>query len=314
MKLTTEKKREVLAGFGLLLIAFIWGFAFVVVKNSLDYIPAVYMLAFRFTIAGVALAVVFFKKLKKLNRYLLLHGGILGLLLFTAYLFQTIGCKYTTAGKNAFLTTIYVILVPFFHWIISKKRPDAYCMSAAVLAVIGIGLLSLQGDLTVNIGDILTIVCGIFYALHVIFIDRYTKADDPVILAVLQVVFAALFSWLTAPFIDGGFPQEAFRIDIVIGMLYLGVFSTMIGFLLQTVCQKYTHPSTSALLMSTEAVFGALCAAIFLREVMSGRMITGCLLMFAAIVLAETKPGRKEALRKRRLADPELDNKKIVKE
>lgn len=293
MKLTKEKKIAVLASFGLLLTAFIWGFAFVVVKNSLDYIPATYMLAFRFVIAAAALSIIFWKKFKKMNRKHVLHGAVLGFFLFTAYLFQTIGCNYTTAGKNAFLTAIYVILVPFFHWVLNKKKPDAYCMVAALLAVVGIGLISLQGDLTVNIGDVLTLICGIFYALQIIFIDRYTEHEDPVIFAVLQVIFAAVFSCITAPVIDGGFPQGAFRTEVIVGMLYLGLLSTMLGFLLQTVCQKYTHPSTSALLMSTEAVFGALCSAIFLHEVMSGRMIVGCVMMFIAIVLAEVKPGLK---------------------
>lgn len=294
MTVTKEKKIKLLAGMGLLLTAFIWGFAFVVVKNSLDYIPPTYMLAFRFTIAGAALAAIFWKRLLGLNRTLVVHGAVLGALLFGAYLLQTIGCKYTTAGKNAFLTTIYVILVPFFHWLISRIRPDGYCITAALLSVAGIGLLSLQGDLSVNIGDLLTLGGGIFYAWHMIFIDRFTENEDPIVLAVLQILFAALFSCITAPVMDGGFPQGVFDAGMLAGMLYLGILSTMVGFLLQNVCQKYTHPSTSALLMSTESVFGALCSVLFLHEVMSGRMVIGCALLFMAIVLAEVKPGRKK--------------------
>ncbi|MFT3984831.1 MAG: DMT family transporter [Lachnospiraceae bacterium] len=294
MIVAREKKIRLLAGMGLLLIAFIWGFAFVVVKNSLDYIPPVYMMAFRFTIAGAALAAIFWKRLMKVNRVLVFHGAILGLFLFAAYMLQTIGCKYTTAGKNAFLTTIYVILVPFFHWALSRIKPDRYCVAAAVLSVVGIGLLSLQGDLSVNIGDLLTLGGGIFYAWHLIFIDRFTENEDPIMLAVLQILFAALFSCVAAPIMDGGFPQGVFRADIIAGMLYLGIFSTMVCFLLQNVCQKYTHPATSALLMSTESVFGALCSVLFLHEIMSGRMVLGCALLFIAIVLAEVKPGSKE--------------------
>lgn len=294
MIVTKEKKIKLLAGMGLLLIAFIWGFAFVVVKSSLDYIPPTYMLAFRFTIAGMASAAIFWKRLRRINRPLVFHGAVLGAFLFAAYLLQTIGCKYTTAGKNAFLTTIYVILVPFFHWLVSRIRPDVYCITAALLSVVGIGLLSLQGDLSVNIGDLLTLGGGIFYAWHLIFIDRFTEKEDPIVLAVLQVLFAALFSCMAAPAMDGGFPQGAFQADIIAGMLYLGILSTMVCFLLQNVCQKYTHPATSALLMSTESVFGALCSVLFLHEVMSGRMVVGCALLFMAIVLAEVKPGRKE--------------------
>ncbi len=294
MKITREKGISILASMGLLMMGFIWGFAFVVVKNSLDYVSASYMLAFRFSIAGAGLAIVFHKRLKRLNKKIILHSAVLGVLLFLAYLFQTIGCDYTTAGKNAFLTTVYVILVPFFHWFISRRRPDGYCMVAAALALTGIGLLSLQGDMTVNIGDLLTLICGVFYALQMIYLDKYTEKEDPVVLATLQILFAAVFSCICAPIMDGGFPMEAFRVSVVVGMLYLGLLSTMVCFLMQSVCQKYTHPATAALLMSTESLFGALCSVIFLNEIMTGRMITGCCLLFIAITLAEVKPGKKK--------------------
>ena len=286
---TTDKKIQVLASFGLLGTAIIWGFAFVVVKNSLDLIPASYMLAFRFTIAAVLLAAIFWKRLKFLNRKIIKEGAVLGFLLFMSYLLQTIGCDYTTAGKNAFLTTVYVVIVPFLHWMMNHKKPDAFCIAAAFLAIVGIGMLSLKGDLTMNIGDVLTLICGFGYALHMIYIDRYTEKQDPVVLTILQLGFAAIFSWIVSPVMDGGFPAGAFQKDILIGMLYLGVLSTMLAFLLQNVCQKYTTPNTASLLLSMESVFGVLFSVLLLGEIMTGRMIVGCLLLFAAVITAETK-------------------------
>lgn len=286
---TSDKKIQILASFGLLGTAVIWGFAFVVVKNSLDLIPASYMLAFRFTIAAVLLAAIFWKRLRTLNRKIIREGAFLGFLLFMSYLLQTIGCDYTTAGKNAFLTTVYVVIVPFLHWMLNHKKPDAYCMGAAFLAIAGIGLLSLKGDLSMNIGDVLTLICGLGYALHMIYIDRYTEKEDPVVLTILQLGFAAAFSWVISPVMDGGFPAAAFCGDIVIGMLYLGILSTMLGFLLQNVCQKYTTPNTASLLLSMESVFGVLFSVLFLGEVMTGRMVFGCILLFAAVITAETK-------------------------
>lgn len=286
---TKESKIRFLANMGMLGTAVIWGFAFVVVKDSLDLIPPTWMLAFRFTIASVVLGLIFIKRMKTVNREILAQGAVLGVFLFLSYLFQTIGCQYTTAGKNAFLTTIYVILVPFLYWMISKIRPDAYCMVAAVLALVGIGLLSLQGDLTMNVGDVLTLICGFGFALHMIYIDRYAKIHDPVILTVLQLGFAALFSWILAPFLDGGFPAGAFEPNIIGGMLYLGIFSTMIGFLLQNVCQKYTTPNAASLLLSMESVFGVLFSVLLLGERMTPRMVVGCVLLFVAVILAETK-------------------------
>lgn len=283
-------KIRVLSSLGLLLAAVIWGFAFVVVKNSLDLIPPIYMLAFRFTIAAAALTLIMFPKLRNLTRRDWTSGAVLGFFLFTAHAVQTIGCQYTTAGKNAFLTTIYVIIVPFLHWIMNRKRPSGYAMTAAMIAVVGIGLLSLQGgDAGVNIGDVLTVICGFLFAVHIVYIDRYTESQDPIILTVMQMIFAATFSWILAPICDGGFPAAAFQSEVVTGMLYLGLLSTMVGFLLQNVGQKYTAPSTASLLLSFESVFGVLFSVIFLQEQLTLRMLFGCGLMFFAVVLVETR-------------------------
>lgn len=284
-----EKNKNYLAGFGLLLAAFIWGFAFVVVKNSLDFIPTAYMLAFRFTIASIGLAIIFHKKLRKINKKAVKSSIVLGLLLVFSYYTQTLGCQYTTAGKNAFLTTIYVIIVPFLYWIFGKKRPDKFVMVSALLAMTGIGLLSLNGDLAMNIGDILTLISGFGYAVHLICIGKYTQEEDPVILTLLQIIVAAVISWGLAFASGYQFPLQVMKLDMAGSMIYLGVFSTMIAFLLQNVGQKYTSPSTSALLLSTESVFGAVFSVIFLQEYFTLKMVIGCILIFIAVIMAETK-------------------------
>jgi Fe-S-cluster-containing hydrogenase component 2/uncharacterized membrane protein len=113
--------------------------------------------------------------------------------------------------------------------------------------------------------------------------------QDPILLTVLQIGVAAVFSWIVAPFMDGGFPAAAFNADIVVSMLYLGLLSTMMAFFLQNVCQKYTQPSTAAILLSTESVFGVVFSVALLGEKLTLRMMTGCILIFIAIILAETK-------------------------
>lgn len=286
---TQNKKIQLLASTGLLGTAVIWGFAFVIVKNSLNLIPTAYMLAFRFTIGAAALAAVFAGRLRKLNKKIWRDGFVLGGLLFISYLLQTEACKYTTAGKNAFLTTVYVVLIPFLNWAINKKKPDIFCVVAAFTAIAGIGLLSLQGDLSVNIGDIMTLFCGLGFAVHMIYIDRFTDRDDPILLSVVQLIFVALFSWLAAPVMNGGFPKEAFSAEIIQGMLYLGLLSSAAGFLLQIVGQKYISPSTTSLILSTEAVFGAFFSVLLLNEIFTLKMAAGCVFILAAIVLAETK-------------------------
>ena len=289
----SNKTRSFICALGLLSITIIWGFAFVVVKNSLDYVPPIYMLAFRFTIASVVLALIFLPRLKKMDKSTFFHGMILGIFLFSAYAFQTVGIQFTTAGKNAFLTTTYVMMVPFLAWIFYKTRPSLYSFVAAIIALVGIGFLSLQGESSegiINIGDVLTIICGFFFAIHIVFIGKYTQNEDPVLLTILQLGFSALFSWILAPFMDGKFPlAEIKRPDVILSMLYLGLFSTLLGFLLQNVCQKYLRASTASLLLSFEAVFGVLCSIIFLKEYLTGKMIFGCFLIFFALILSETQ-------------------------
>jgi len=297
------KKIKIIASLGLLVTSLIWGFAFVIVKDSLVFIPPVYMLAFRFTIACIGLLFVFSKRLRKINKDNVKSSIVLGILLYVSYLLQTIGCLYTTAGKNAFITTIYVVIVPFLYWFISKNKPDIYCLLSAFMAIIGIGLLSMNSDLSINIGDVLTLLCGFGYAIHLIYINKYSKYQDPIILTFLQILVAAILSWLTAPILNGGFPTKATNPNIIIGMLYLGIGSAMIAFLLQNIGQEYIEPSTVALLLSMESVFGVIFSVLVLGEIITTKMLIGCCLIFIAVIMAETKFEFIKLARKKRSID-----------
>ena len=285
------KMIKILASASLLLVTIIWGSAFVVMKTSLDSIRPSYLLACRFSVAALALAVIFRKKVMTMSAREFRCGAVAGVLLFISYYFQTYGLKYTTASKNAFITTLYVILVPFLHWIISRIRPSAHNMAAAVIAVAGLALLSLEGDLTINYGDFLTLICSIGFALHLICLDRYTAFSDPIRLTVMQMAGAAVCSWIVAFFTEGTFsPSVLLERGVLVSVLYLGLASSMLCFLLQTVGQKYLSAATSSILLSFESVFGLVFSVIFLREALTGRMLAGCALMFLAAILAECTP------------------------
>lgn len=277
---------KLLAALGLIVTTIIWGSAFVVMKNSVDIISPTYLLAMRFTIAAIALILVFWRKVMKISRSDLRCGALLGVFLFVSYFFQTYGLKYTTASKNAFITTLYVILVPFFHWLFNRVRPAQKHILAAVIAVVGLALLSLEGDLSVNLGDFLTFICGIFYAVHIVFIDRYTADHDPIKMTVIQMAVAALLSWIVAPVLEGGLDVSVIDRTMVFSLLYLGIFSTMIGFLLQNVGQKYLTPNISSILLSFESVFGLIFSVAFLGDPLTVKLLAGCTLMFAAVILS----------------------------
>ena len=293
-----KKLIGILASGGLILTAAIWGFAFVVVKDSVDTIPPVYMVSIRYTIAAVLLGFVLIPQFKKLNRYYWIHGAVTGLMLALGYITQTIGCKYTTAGKNAFLTTIYVILIPLISWPLNKKRPHFVVFLSAVMALVGIGLLALRnegGVLGFNVGDILTLICGLFYALHIIFTAKFSQDKNPVILTWIQFIVAAVFSWSVSPLIDGSFSVALLKSSrVIFSMLYLGIFSSLVAFLLQNICLKYMESSLASLFLSLESVFGVIFSTIFLRERMTLVMIIGCVLIFASITIADQFHAKKQ--------------------
>ena len=278
----------ILASLGMLITTAIWGFAFVVVKDTVDTVPPVYMMALRFTIAAVGLALFCVKKIKQITPSILLHGEIIGICLFLAYLLQTIGIQYTTAGKNAFLTTVYVIFVPLTLWIATRRFPGIRIIIASIMAMVGVALLTLHDSLIMNKGDVMTLFCGFFFALQIIFIAQYNATEDAILLTLLQLATAALLSWILAPFFDGPAPlAELSNTRTLLSILYLGIFSTLLAFLMQNICQKHTPTSVAAIILSLEAFFGVFFSWIFLREIMTPAMIVGCVILFLSIVLAE---------------------------
>ena len=212
MSETNNKGVKVLASASLLFVTIIWGSAFVVMKNSMDAITPTYLLAYRFTIAALGMAALFWKQIRGMSMQEFKCGALAGLFLFISYYFQTYGLKYTTASKNAFITTLYVVIVPFLAWAVNHVRPKANNLVAAGFAVVGLALLSLKGDLSVNFGDFLTLVCGICFAVHMIFLDRFTAYCTPIRLTVMQMGTAAACSWVLGLLTEGAFHPEVFTL------------------------------------------------------------------------------------------------------
>lgn len=271
----------------LVLATLIWGTSFVIMKNTLDDVPVLFLLAFRFLLAAAILAAVFYKSWKNLNKSYFLYGGIMGLLLLTAYITQTYGLIGTTPGKNAFLTASYCIIVPFFNWIISRKRPDRFNVVAAVLCLCGIGLVSLTSDLSITTGDGLTLLCGFFYAAHIIAVNNFAKGRDIFLITVLQFAVAGVVSLLLS-LITGSMPAAMPR-GATAELLYLAIACTAGALLFQNIGQKYTEPASASVLLSLEAPFGVFFSILFYSERPSARMIFGFFLIFVAVICSETK-------------------------
>ncbi len=270
----------------------IWGSSFVVMKHSLDSFTPFYLLAFRFTAAALVMAVVFWKMWKEMDRGYLIAGAVTGTCLFLAYAFQTFGLDRTTSGKNAFLTAIYCVMVPFLNWLVVKQKPDKWNILAAVVCVVGIGLVSLTtgegGSLTMNLGDALTLVGGIFFAAHIVAVNRFAEGRDIFLVTTLQFAFFALWSWVGALAFREPFPT-GLTSGTVWGLVYLVVFSSCGALLFQNIGQKYTAPATAAVLLSLEAPFGVLTSILVGEENLNALMVLGFVLIFLAVICSETK-------------------------
>ncbi|MDQ6598043.1 DMT family transporter [Bacillus salipaludis] len=285
-------------GDGMLLVtAIIWGSGFVVTDIALQYLTPYQVMAGRFILATFLLIILFGFKLKTLNKSLVWKGAILGMFLFLGFVLQTVGLQYTTPSKNAFLTAVNVVIVPIIAYLLYKRRIDRYEIVGSVIAIVGIGLLSIQSSITVNIGDVLSLACAVAFAFDIFYTNRFVKKEDPISLTLVQFITASLLS-VVAVLIKGDIPTSL-ESEGVYSILYLAVFSTTIAYLFQNKAHQLTSVTKAAIILSTESFFGMLFSVLFLHEVLASRMVMGAVLIVIAIFIAELKPSfnKKQSLK-----------------
>lgn len=292
--MSEHKETSVLARFAsplIVLATIIWGSSFVVMKSSVDVLPTFWLLAIRFTFSALVLAVVFIKRWKVLDRQYLIGGTVMGFCLFVAYAFQTFGLEQTTSGKNAFFTAVYCVIVPFLYWVIAKRRPDKFNILAAFLCIAGIALVSVTGSnaTAFNMGDVLTLIGGFFFAAHIVAVAKYSEGRDIFILTTLQFASFALFSWIGVLITRPALTPGVFDQSLIFSLAYLVIFASCGALLFQNIGQKYTAPSTAAVLLSLEAPFGVFFSILFANERPTPLMFVGFALIFLAVVCSETK-------------------------
>lgn len=267
---------------------FLWGTSFVVLKNALDDMPTLWLLAIRFAGAAMLMALFGVRKMRKLDAGYWKGGAVMGALLAVAYIIQTYGLVFTTPGKNAFLTATYCVLVPFLWWFFRRQKPDRSNVLAAIICFIGMGLVSLQEHLSVNPGDAITIFCGLFYGLHIIATSVAAEDHDAVLLSMVQFLAAAVICFILAP-VFSPFPKQV-PSSTWLSIAYLCIMCTGVCFLLQTIGQKYTPPNEVAIFLTLESVFGAAISVLFFHEKLTVQVFFGFVLIFLAVLISETRP------------------------
>ena len=289
--------KRIRANFFLLTTAFIWGAAFVAQKEAMSYIGPFTFTCVRMLLGGAVLipVIIFLKKTgitpaveaSKIEGPVgdpsFLGGFFCGVILFFALTVQQIGLVYTTAGKAGFITAMYIIIVPVLG-IFMKKRISKIIWLCVILAIAGLYLLCMEGDFTMNKGDALMIFSAFGYAMHIITVDRFSPIGDPVKISCIQFFVCGA---LCFPTLIVEAPALTSILESWLPILYTGVLSCGVAYTFQVVAQRDTSAAITAIILSFESVFAVLMGFLLLSEIMSLKEITGCALMFAAIILAQ---------------------------
>ncbi len=270
----------------LVLSAFMWGLSFAVTKDVLDEVTPAVILAYRYTLASLVMLPLVVVKRKTMSLISAARGLAIGFLSSTAYISQNVGLQYTTASKSSFLTMVYCILTPFVYWIIAKKRTSGFDFAAAALCMTGIAFLSLNGNFSISMGDSLTLISGVVYAVQIVLIGLYCEEDDPFCLTFFMVSASAVSAWtykLLSEGADSYVNAAGWRT-----ILYLALCCTVAAFAMQNWAQKIVPPSETALLVSLESVFGVIGSVVILHDAMSPRLVTGFVLIFISMITSQT--------------------------
>ena len=290
------KNKVIRADLIMLLAAAIWGFAFVAQREGMETMGPFLFNAARFFIGSAVLfpLVWYLSKKNKTptnkeisTKKLLIAGTIAGLFLFLASSFQQVGIQYTTAGKAGFITGLYIFFVPLIG-IFFGQRTGSGTWLGAFIAVIGLYLLSINDDFSIARGDLLQLICAVFFASHILVVGYVAKRMDPLKLSLIQYVVSGVLSFFIAIAIE--LITWQMIVDTAIPLLYAGVMSIGVGYTLQVVAQQHAKSSHAAIILGLEGAFAVLGGWLILDENLSTRGLIGCGLMLSGMFLSQLLP------------------------
>ncbi|MCZ0755913.1 DMT family transporter [Anoxybacillus sp. J5B_2022] len=268
----------------LAIVTIFWGASYLFMKMGLSSLPPFYFIALRFLLAFFIAGAVFYQRLWRVDRRTIRHAFLLGTLLFLVFAFVMIGVQSTTTSHAGFLVSLTVIFVPLFSALFLKQKLARQVVIGVCLAMIGIALLTIKGGFVVKQGDVLCILAAVCYAMHIVVTGQLTKHSDSIALGILQLGACGFISLVVSlSFESPTSPTPSAWIAI----FALGILCSAIGFVVQTVAQKYTTAAHAGLIFSLEPVFAALFGYLFLGEVLPLKGYIGAALVLIGILYAE---------------------------
>jgi drug/metabolite transporter (DMT)-like permease len=273
------------ADLSLIFIVMIWGTTFPLMKIALGNVKPFYFISLRFITAFIVLTLILNKKLKKINLKTIKIGTFLGLWLFLGFAFQIYGLQFTTASRSGFITGLSVIVVPILSIFILKEIPSLSTWGGVFLALVGMYFLTGFTEAGFNYGDLLTFFCAVSIALQIVFLSKYIKNEDPLLITWLQITTVMVLGTVISFFeSSSAAPIDSTSIAVII---YTGIFATALAIFVQSRAQQFTTSSHTGLIFSLEPVFGALFSFMILSERMQTMGMIGAGLIFLGIILSE---------------------------
>jgi drug/metabolite transporter (DMT)-like permease len=270
----------------------VWGATFVVVKSALAGISPLYFLALRFSLATVALLAIFRGVGKGARDWKSVGISVLiGSLLFSGFITQTLGLRLTSAPKSAFITGLCSVMVPVIAGVVYKIRPQLAEVAGLLVATAGMALMTLHGSLgSISRGDLLTLLCAVGFAAHIVALGHYADRVSVELLSVTQVATMAAWSWALLWLVEE--PRARWRPSLVCAILVTGLVGTALAYTIQAWAQRYTSSTRTALIFMFEPVVAWLTSYFLAGEGLSGRAAAGAGLILGGVLLVELKPWR----------------------
>jgi len=283
-----DRRSVLVADAALLSIAVVWGFNFVVIKDVIDRVDPMLYIMLRYLVAVALFSALVPRSLTRSRRPDWVMGTILGAFYLTALVIQTIGLQYTTPGKSGFITGLSVAMVPFLFWVVAGRSPGWTQITGAIVATVGLGVLSLRGDLTISWGDGLTLLGALFYGLHILTTGFFAPKVPPATLAVTQIAASAVIAVAITPFVT----DVTFDLpwQVWVAVVWTAVSGTIYAFFLQSWAQRRTTSTHAAVLLCLESVSSAVFGIIFGMDTLTWRLVTGAGLIFSGILIIEALP------------------------
>jgi drug/metabolite transporter (DMT)-like permease len=286
-----SSRPALLAFLAMIFVVMIWGATFIIVQEALRDASTLLFLALRFTLAAVVLAAAFAGRYSTFPsvRRSIAAGAFAGVALFSGYFFQTVGLRYTSAPKSAFITSLSVVTVPLIASLVYRSVPRAAEGIGVVLATAGLALLTLpDAGLGVGLGDLLTVVCALSFAAHIVILGHYSARCSFQVMSLTQICTAALIAG--GSFWWAEHPRVHWTPRLLIAILVTGVLATALGFAVQTWAQKHLSPTRTGLVLTLEPVFAWVTSYLVAGESLSTKGMSGALLILSGVLLAELKP------------------------